>query len=629
MFVKHSLFYSVNTPFFLPLKNIQVTDTTMLPINELLQEGRYFITRQIGQNDIGAIYEGIDNIFEKKIIINQCAYNGRKNLSDEEKILKGIKHEAFLHVYDYFAEPNSWFVIMEAEDGEFLSDVLKNEQRDFQFSDVINWTEQLLDGFSYLHLNLPPVIYGDLRPQNIFLTSGGKIKLLASAILKNRILMPNIGKSSSAALNYAPLEQIWNSLDSASQKVIADSYDETAENILRQPADARSDIFSLGVLIYRMFCGELPKNALERSIEILDGNPDPLVSPSAVNAEIPTEISEIILKTLEIRRENRLDSVVIMRQILRTAFVRIKEREAALAEQKELAEDFALLESTVFSHTNAPEEIKPAEPIQKVEDEEIGETETISGQESASGNLDLPPTESRLEPDLEIETVDKLETVSTEFFKFDEEDEELLGIKRPVEVIKETKPLPEKVEQKAEVLEVETSEKIVPEVVKTDFAKQYSPDEFSGLFENTELKTRSKWTIPVTALILVLVGSGIFGAWMFVSKSDSNAAIQTVQTVSSQPEIQPPANTESAKPSENLTLSNSEVPASANTENTTATPLTDIEANPVSAQETAPTVKKQVAVKPKPNASKPQTASAKTPGKEKKKVTVDDLISDY
>ena len=541
----------------------------MLSMNELLQEGRYLITRQFGQNDIGAIYEGVDNIFEKKIIINQCAYNGRKNLADEEKILKGIKHETFLHVTDYFAEPNSWFVVMKAEDGEFLSDVLKNEENGFQFSDVINWTEQLLDGFSYIHLHLPPVIYGDLRPQNIFLTSGGEIKLLTSAILKNRVSIPNFGKSSSAALNYAPLEQIWNSLDSASQKVIADSYDESAEKILREPTDARSDIYALGVLIYRMLTGEFPKNALERSIEILEGNPDPLISPSAINAEIPPEISEIVMKALEIRRENRLDSAVIMRQILRTAFVRIKEREAASADGKEPAEAFALQESFVLSDITAPEEIKTAEPIQKALDEEIDETETISGQESDSGNLDLPPTESRLEPDLEIETVDKLETVSTEFFKFDEEDEELLGIKRPVEVIKETKPLPEKVEQKAEVLEVETSEKIVPEVVKTDFAKEYSPDEFSGLFENTEVKSRSKWTIPVAALILVLAGSGILGAWMFVSKSDSNAAIQTV---SNQPEIKSPANNVSAPPAENLTLSNSESQASSNTENTTATP---------------------------------------------------------
>ncbi|MGI9055146.1 MAG: protein kinase domain-containing protein [Pyrinomonadaceae bacterium] len=578
----------------------------MLPINELLQEGRYLITRQIGQNDIGAIYEGVDNIFEKKIIINQCAYSGRKNLSDEEKILKGIKHEAFLHVTDYFAELNSWFVIMEAEDGEFLSEVLKNEKSGFQFLDVINWTEQLLDGFRYIHLNLPPVIYGDLRAQNIFLTSGGKIKLLASAILKNRISIPNFGKSSSAALNHAPLEQIWNSFDSASQKVIADSYDETAGKILREPADARSDIFSLGVLIYRLLSGEFPKNALERSIEILEGNPDPLVSPSEINAEIPPEISEIIMKTLEIRREDRLDSAVIMRQILRTAFVRIKEREAASAEQQEPTETLVLEESFALSDIASPEEIKTAEPIQISEGGEMPE-----------------------EPILEIEAGNKIKTVSAEFFNFDEDDEKLLSIENSAELIKETKPSPEIIEEKAEILDVQTSEKIVPEVVKTDFAKDYTPDEFSILFDNTEEKNRSKWTIPVVVIILVLAGSGVLGAWMFISKSDSNAATQTVQTVSSQPEIKPPVNAASEPPAENLTLSNSEPQTSSNTEGTTPTPQTDIEANPVLTQETAPPAKKQTMVKTKPDVSKPQTASAKTPAKEKKKVTADDLISDY
>ena len=636
----------------------------MLSINEFLQEGRYLITRQIGQNDIGAIYEGVDNIFEQKHIINQCAYRGRKNLSEEEKVLKGIKHGTFLHVTDYFAEPHSWFVVMKAEDGEFLSDVFKKEKNGFQFSDVINWTEQLLDALSYIHLHLPSVIYGDLRPQNIFMTSGGELKLLTSAILKDRVSIPNFGKSASAALNYAPLEQIWNSLDSASQKVIADSYDETAENILRQPADARSDIYALGVLIYRMLTGELPKNALERSIEILEGNPDPLISPGAINSEIPPEISEIVMKTLEIRRENRLDSAVIMRQILRTAFVRIKEREAA-AKQKEPAEAFALQELFTLSDILAPEEIKTAEPIEKALDEEIKETEnTASVQEFEIVNPDLPlpvsqpepideiyaeklPAEQLSEaletqtateepvsesgklpeePILEIEAIDKNEVISAEFFAFDEDDEKLLGIKKTAEVIKETKPSSNKIEEKSETLDVRTSEKIVPEVVKTDFAKEYAPDEFSGLFENAEVNSRSKWTIPVAALILVLAGSGVLGAWMFISKSDSNAAIQTV---SSQPDIKSPANAVSAPPAENLPLSSSEPQAALNTENTTATPGTDIEANPVLVQETVPTAKKQTAVKPKPNASKPQTASAKTPEKEKKKVTVDDLISDY
>ena len=140
----------------------------MLPMNELLQEGRYCITRLYGQNDIGSIYEGLDNIFEKNITISQCAYNGRKNLADEEKILKGIRHETFLSVADYFAEPNGWFIVMEAADGELFSDVLKDESRDFPFSDVMNWAEQILDGLGYLHIHLPPVVYGDIKPQNIF-----------------------------------------------------------------------------------------------------------------------------------------------------------------------------------------------------------------------------------------------------------------------------------------------------------------------------------------------------------------------------------------------------------------------------------------------------------------------------
>lgn len=409
----------------------------MLPVNELLQEGRYSISRQIGQNDVGAIYEGFDNIFEKKVFINHCGYNGRTNLAGEEKVLKGIKHELFLRVSDYFAEPSGWFVVMEAEDGEFLSARLSANEASSSslpaFSDVMRWTEDLLDGLSYLHLNLPPIIYGDLKPQNVILTTAGRIKLLTSAILKTRNASKNYARPSTIALNYSPLEQIWDGLDSASQKVIASSYDEQAERLLRKPVDARSDIYSLGVLIYQTLTGHLPKNALERSIEILEGSSDPLIPPDKHNPLIQSEISEILLKALEIRRENRFDSAVIMRQVLRTAFVRIKEREENSGgasreaeiretEVKETPKTFATQESFSFDDlTDAEKTTSPVETPRKEvemprkEPETVKQPETVSLAAAADENavqnaepagakdfdivsLDLPSTESKPAP---------------------------------------------------------------------------------------------------------------------------------------------------------------------------------------------------------------------------------------
>lgn len=655
----------------------------MLPMNELLQEGRYLITRQIGQNDVGSIYEGLDNIFDKKVFINQCAYNGRKNLSDEEKLLKELKHEAFLRVTDYFAETNGWFAVMEAEKGDFLSEILKNGDAVFRLSDVLSWTEQLLDGLSYIHLHLPPIIYGDIKPQNIILTSGGKVKFLTSAILKTRSSVNGFGKPSAEALTYSPLEQIWNSLDSASQKVIADSYDETAERILRQPVDARSDVYSLGVLIYQLLTNRFPKNALERSIEILDGNSDPLVSPDNLNAEIPPEISEVILKLLELRRENRFDSAVILRQVLRTAFIRINERETGAVGEKEPAttpaaeELFSLNDSTEHEEFQEAESVGKTQPAEKIESEnlstagkKIEETEQAAAAADFEISLGLPHTENRPAPneknellDLAEQSVETFETeassqesnfeagepppesvsenetepekVSADFFEFDESDEaDVLGLRKSPEEIEETKETAGQVEEQTAVISAQDSMRILPEVPKSDYKQDHSPAEFS-IFENTQEKSRSKWKLPVAVLILVLIGSGAFGAWMFVSKSGSNTENQTV---SSETEVNPSLNTVSQPSAENQTQSTAETQTSSNTENSGSQTLpnsenaeitteADIETNPVLAQETEPTAKNQSAVRARPSTTKPQTASAKK--REKKKVTVDDLINDY
>lgn len=635
----------------------------MLPMNELLQEGRYRVSRQLGHNETGSIFEGFDNILERKIFINHFTYNGRKNLSEDEKVLKGIKHESFLRVTDYFAELSGWFCVMESEDGEFLSDILNGEKRQFDFAEVLKWTEQILDGFSYLHLNLPPIVYGDLKPQNIFVTSGGQVKLLASAILRNRFPNTGLTKLSETALNYSPLEQIWGSLDSASQKVIVSDYDEAAEKVLHQPMNARSDIYSLGVLMYRLLTGNLPKNALERSIEILENSVDPLDAPDKVNGAVPPEISDIIVRALRIRRENRLDSAVIMRQILRTAFVRIKERESSAPPQNAVPQPAKAQGSFETFTLDDYEGIKPVTSAPKVQETPNAEVEAFAmTDESVSENIQNAP--EIFETPVEPEAVKKSEKPTANFFDFDEEDEEeILGALKPAtvseapKVVEQTKPLDEvkpvektaaqektaelpKVENKEEAakvsapvvempeaISVKEAEKVVPEVAPTDYKKDYAPAEFGTLFEDAEIGRRSKFSVPVVVLVLFLIGGGAVGVWFFAMqnnstaavKPDANAPLGTMSNAPSAPEVKPsePVKTEAV---ETQPVSNAPETASAEPENS----------NPVLEQETTPTAKKQAqsAVKPKPAPAKPQTASAKPAEKQPKKVTVDDLIND-
>jgi len=166
-------------------------------------------------------------------------------------------------------------------------------------------------------------------------------------------------------LNYRPLEQLWGGLDGASQKVILNSYDERSRRILQQPLDARSDIYSVGATLYHVLTRTLPKDALERSIEILDGNSDPLTAPADLDSSIPEEISEVIMKSMELRREHRYDSAAIMRQVLDQHWQRLQLKKTSEPKQRVAPEQLAVAEptNTVVDLKKATNEDAPKPPV--------------------------------------------------------------------------------------------------------------------------------------------------------------------------------------------------------------------------------------------------------------------------
>lgn len=303
----------------------------------LLQEGRYRIDNEFPQDGEGCIYEAFDTASETKVIVkeipvklNKVATASQREstnaaFAEQARLLTETRHASLLHVRDCFSEIGHQYLVMESIDGDDFETLLSRQAGAFPVSDVVSWAYQLLDALYYLHTNLTPIIHGNIRPENIKLNSDGKVKLAPFGFVFN-----GDGQNSAdgSTIPYSPLEQIWNGLDTASQKVITNKYDESSERILKSGLDARSDIYSLGATLYHLITARVPADALERSIEIIDGQPDPLPTPAKIDPAIPIEISDLIMKAMEIKREYRFDSAAIMHQVFRTALVRVKEREA-------------------------------------------------------------------------------------------------------------------------------------------------------------------------------------------------------------------------------------------------------------------------------------------------------------
>jgi hypothetical protein len=113
-----------------------------------------------------------------------------------------------------------------------------------------------------------------------------------------------------------------------------------------------------------LLTSRIPLDPLERSIELLEGNKDPLQPPNTIDTRIAPEVSDVVMRAMEIKREGRFDSAMIMRQVLRTAVVKAKEREAT--EVQEMVEAAEVLRGTqpLKMPVRPPEPLKPAQPTE-------------------------------------------------------------------------------------------------------------------------------------------------------------------------------------------------------------------------------------------------------------------------
>jgi Serine/threonine protein kinase len=346
----------------------------MLTTDQVLGKGRYRIIGNFTQDGTGSLYEAYDTVSNTNVVLRESTGTAggimtpaqldeiNNTFAGEAKTLTEVRHESLLSVHDYFSEIDRHYLVMESVNGCDLSKFLQPDEKMPAMADVMKWADQVLAAIDYLHTLQHPIIHRDITPTNVRLTSNFKVKVLTAGIGDNDVIMASAGNPADAAvLNYRPLEQLWGGLDPASQKVITNSYDDRSRRILQRPLDARSDVYSVGATFYHVLTRTMPKDALERSIEILDGNMDPLTAPAELDPSIPEEVSEVIMKAMELRREHRYDSAAIMRQVLVTGQQRAKARKSA--EPKPRVAPQPVADPTVALNEKA----KVAVPVQAAE----------------------------------------------------------------------------------------------------------------------------------------------------------------------------------------------------------------------------------------------------------------------
>ena len=283
--------------------------------NTLIQN-RYLIVHLIGKGGMGEVYLAVDQRLGSAVALKRTFFAGDEMLSNaferEARILARMRHPVLPKVSDHFSEGDEQYLVMEHISGDDLSKRLEAAQKPFPMSWVMFWADQLLDALSYLHSHEPPIIHRDIKPQNLKLTDENHVILLDFGLSKNSTgqtkLESGSGSSGSTGSvvgytpHYAPMEQI--------------------RGIGTNP---RSDIYSLSATLYQLLTNKVPPDALSRADEMLNGSPDPITSPSAINAEIPEAVSEVILKGMEVSQDKRFATAREMQKAMRKSYAQMQE----------------------------------------------------------------------------------------------------------------------------------------------------------------------------------------------------------------------------------------------------------------------------------------------------------------
>lgn len=564
----------------------------MLSVNQELQGGRYRILSQFGQGDAGVSYQAFDNVLQTKVIIKETHADQpnlyKNSITRQLDHISSIKHDAFTQVHGYFSEVDRQYLVTESTEGKSLKELLDRSQKPFPLFEVLLWTEQTLNALNYLHSKAPPIIHCGITPINLILTENKRIKLLTSAIIKDF----GVKQTDELKLPYLSLELLWETLDSASQKVILNSYDVESAEILESPIDERSSVYALGATIYHLVTGKVPVNALERSIELLDGKDDPLVNPSNLNSQVPRNFSVFLIKSLELKRENRFASMSSMRTALQPMLdlmQRIqseRQKEAPTPEAK--AETQAIREAAL-------REVELARQVLKKQREE----EALKKAQAEQAAIQLQ-TEA-------VVVEEKIEEIETPVFASPviEQVEEVVAKTETIEV---ERPLASQI---TEIPIISQPVVIAPQIKEESITQTVAvAEDESDLFASHQVERKKPfWLIPAICAVVILVVGGFFGIQLLNSGSAQNTAPKISENADS-PKTESPAATQIT--SQTVEQSTSEA---AKTEETT----------PVLPNETKPNTKKSTAPV---QAAEKKPATAKTPVPKKKEVSVDDIIND-
>jgi serine/threonine-protein kinase len=267
---------------------------------EPAQLGRYVIQQELGRGAMGVVYKALDSVLERPVAVKtvnitlerEYADKYEKRFYQEARAAGSLNHPNIVTIHDVGKAGDVVFMAMEYIEGVELRSLI-GEGRPLRVAQALSIAAQIAEALAYAHQR--GVVHRDIKPANIMVLANGPVKITDFGIARMR--------------GSRDLTQTGMMLGSPKYM--------SPEQVIGKRADHRSDIFSLGVILYEMLCGAAPfngENVTALMYQIVNFVPP---TPSGVNEAVPEMLDYIVAKMIAKPIEERYPDAVELARDLR------------------------------------------------------------------------------------------------------------------------------------------------------------------------------------------------------------------------------------------------------------------------------------------------------------------------
>jgi serine/threonine protein kinase len=270
-------------------------------LTESVLGGRYRVEARIGSGGMGEVYRGVDTVLDRtvalKILLPQFARDANfvDRFRREAQAAARINHPNIVGIYDSGSDDETPFIVMEFIEGRTLADFMSGGGR-FTAVHAVEVTEKICDALAFAHA--AGVIHRDIKPANVMVTRKGEVKVMDFGIARI-VAGPQTAPQTSAVLGTAAYI--------------------SPEQAQGQPVDGRSDIYSLGSVLYEMLTGKPPFTGDSPvAVAYKQVNEAPTL-PSRSNADVSPLLDAVLMRALAKNPANRYQTAEEFRADLERA----------------------------------------------------------------------------------------------------------------------------------------------------------------------------------------------------------------------------------------------------------------------------------------------------------------------